>query len=123
MREPIVLRPDLVPGNLYFADGSLVAQGPTRLAVFDAADRLAEDVARRLAADPRDAAALVDRARLEWDAPRPLDRVLPTLRQAAAVDPDPRNRDLLVKALLEAVRTDRPDRAALERELDALADP
>jgi outer membrane protein assembly factor BamB/tetratricopeptide (TPR) repeat protein len=98
-------RQGLVPGNLVCAGDKVVSQRPGAVEVFYQWDQLGQQVARRLAANPRDADALALAGEMRWDEGK-LGEAIADFRRSLEAADDPRARGLLRDALFEGLRTD-----------------
>lgn len=112
---------EIVPGNLACRDGTLVSHGADYIEVFDELESLQAETAERLRRNPDDAAALARLAEIKLASGRTADG-LAMLRRACELDPEA-YRNLLVAALLDELRRERPNREELSAELDRLAAP
>lgn len=115
-------RTGIVPGNLVCHRGSVLSQTAAGLECYFQVDQLREEIEARLATRPEDPQALALKGELLLDGGRAAEAVS-ALRQAFALQPAPRTRNLLVDALLEGLRTDfaahRDDTPEIERLLES----
>lgn len=114
-------RTGTVPGNLICYRGAVISQGPEAVESFYQLDELREQVAAALAEHPDDAPALARRGELFLNEGR-FPEAVADLRQSLKAKADPRTRELLVDAMLEALRLDFAARRESLPELERLVD-
>ena len=86
LSTPIEGQPDAPPGNLLFHDGDLWSQSPTAVTAYPRLSRKLEQAEERVAKNPRDPAARIDRGRLLYSSGDPARAVQDWL---AALDDNP----------------------------------
>lgn len=114
-------RTGTVPGNLICYRGAVISQGPEAVESFYQLDELREQVAAALTEHPDDAQALARRGELFLNEGH-FPEAVADLRHSLELDADPRTRELLVDAMLEALRLDFAARRESLPELDRLVD-
>ncbi|HEY5312337.1 MAG TPA: PQQ-binding-like beta-propeller repeat protein, partial [Pirellulales bacterium] len=114
-----------VAGNLLCYRGAVISQGVSQVECFYQVAELKREVARRLKQDPVDPAALAMQGELLLDEGK-LDDAIGRLRHSFGLSAQPRTRQLLVDALLEALArefaTHRGSVAEVERLVDTPAE-
>ena len=86
LSTPIIGRPDAPLGNLVFHDGDLWSQSPTAVAAYSRLAKRLEQAEERVARNPRDPAARIDRGRLLYSSG---DSARAVQDWMAALDDDP----------------------------------
>ena len=111
-------RSGLVPGNLVSANGQIVSQTIDRVSGFRSLTQLNSDIAARLKANPKDAAALASRGEMRLRSGQE-EAGLEDLRASIKLKPSDRAKSLVGSVLLEGLRLDfakfRKHRAELEK--------
>ena len=98
-------RDGTVPGNLISYRGSIISQSPSAIECFYEIEPLEKSVQQRLAQNPRDADALRLRGQIHLDRGE-LDAAIEDLRTSLQSQEDAHAQDLLVDAMLAALRDD-----------------
>jgi outer membrane protein assembly factor BamB len=110
-----------VAGNLLCYRGAVISQGATQIECFYQVDELKREVARRLQKDPVDPAALALQGELLLDEGQLGDSIA-RLRHSYGLAAQPRTRQLLVDALLEALARDFGAQRGAVPEIERLVD-
>ncbi|HEX4149788.1 MAG TPA: PQQ-binding-like beta-propeller repeat protein, partial [Pirellulales bacterium] len=110
-----------VVGNLVCYRGAVISQGDSQVECFYQLDELRREVARRLAKQPEDPAALALQGELRLDEAR-LGDAIAGLRRSYELSAQPRTRQLLVDALLEGLSRDFAAHRAAVPELERLVE-
>ncbi len=114
-------RSGYVPGNLICHKGKVISHGPAGLAAFPQLDVLRAEIDRRLANNPQDAKALASLGEVlldEGDLPQAAE----VLERAYRAEQSPRNRNLLLEALLGCLRVDFAKYHQRTQQIEALVD-
>ena len=98
-------RDGTVPGNLVSYRGSIISQSPAAIECFYEIGPLEKSVQERLVANPKDADALRLRGQIHLDRGQ-LDAAIADFRASLAAQKDAHAQDLLVDAMLAALRAD-----------------
>lgn len=98
-------RDGTVPGNLVSYRGSIISQSPAAIECFYEIEPLEKSVQQRLVANPQDADALRLRGQIHLDRGQ-LDAAIADFRASLAAQKDAHAQDLLVDAMLAALRAD-----------------
>ncbi len=109
LSTPIVGRPDAPLGNLVFHDGDLWSQSPTAVASYSRLAKRLERAEERVARNPRDPAARIDRGRLLYssgDSARAVQDWLAALDDDPPADLGARTRERLLAVLKQLLQED-----------------